>query len=65
LQSAKARFSEVFRRARADGPQVVTRGATDATVIIPVEQDEKLLAGRSSPFAWSNSCETLHSRGPI
>jgi antitoxin Phd len=62
LQAAKAKFSEVFRRARADGPQFVTRGGTDAVVVIPVEQYERLLARshqpkslveffRNSPFA--------------
>lgn len=49
LQTAKARFSEVFRRARADGPQVVTRGGTDAVVVIPVEQYELLLARSNQP----------------
>ncbi|MGO9987289.1 MAG: type II toxin-antitoxin system Phd/YefM family antitoxin [Steroidobacteraceae bacterium] len=49
LQAAKAKFSEVFRRARADGPQIVTRGGTDAVVVIPVEQYELLLARSSQP----------------
>ena|ERR1700682_3566543 len=49
LQAAKAKFSEVFRRARANGPQVVTRGGTDAVVVIPVEQYELLLARSRQP----------------
>jgi prevent-host-death family protein len=49
LQAAKAKFSEVFRRARAEGPQIVTRGGTDAVVVIPVEQYELLLARSSQP----------------
>jgi antitoxin Phd len=49
LQAAKAKFSEVFRRARADGPQFVTRGGTDAVVVIPVEQYELLLARSHQP----------------
>jgi prevent-host-death family protein len=34
LQDAKARFSEVVRRARADGPQRVTVHGHDAVVIV-------------------------------
>ena len=49
LQAAKAKFSEVFRRARAVGPQVVTRGGVDAVVVIPVEQYELLLARSNQP----------------
>jgi antitoxin Phd len=46
LQTAKARFSEVFRRARAEGPQFVTRGGKEAVVIIPAEDFDRL-AGRA------------------
>lgn len=46
LQAAKARFSEVFRRARAEGPQLVTRQGKEAVVILPVEEFERL-SGRS------------------
>jgi antitoxin Phd len=49
LQAAKAKFSEVFRRARTNGPQVVTRGGTDAVVVIPLEQYELLLARSHQP----------------
>lgn len=49
LQAAKAKFSEVFRRARAEGPQYVTRGGTDAVVVIPVEQYDLLLARSQQP----------------
>lgn len=34
LQDAKARFSEVVRRARAEGPQRVTVHGEDAVVIV-------------------------------
>lgn len=37
LQIAKAQFSEVFRRARAEGPQWVTRREKEAVVILPAE----------------------------
>jgi prevent-host-death family protein len=44
LQSAKARFSEVFRLALADGPQFITRGGRDAVVVLPVAQFDALVA---------------------
>ena len=42
LQTAKAQFSEVFRRARAEGPQYVTRQGKVAVVILPAEDFERL-----------------------
>ena len=35
LQTAKARFSEVFRRARSEGPQWITRQDREAVVMLP------------------------------
>ncbi len=46
LQTAKAQFSEVFRRARTEGPQLVTRQNKEAVVILPAEEFERL-SGRS------------------
>src|SRR6202521_6235327 len=46
LQTAKARFSEVFRRARSEGPQRITRQGKDAVVMVAEEQFERL-AGKS------------------
>ena len=37
LQTAKARFSELFRRARTEGPQVVTRQGKEQVVVLPAE----------------------------
>ena len=48
LQTAKARFSEVFRRARVEGPQLITRQGKDAVVMLRVEHFEQLM-GRSRP----------------
>src|SRR5262252_7088528 len=42
LQTAKAQFSEVFRRARAEGPQWVTRQNKEAVVILRAEDFERL-----------------------
>src|SRR3977135_1661887 len=49
LQTAKARFSELFRRARTDGPQVVTRQGKEQVVVVPVEQFEQLTARARQP----------------
>jgi prevent-host-death family protein len=46
LQSAKARFSELFRRTRSEGPQRITRQGRDGVVMISEEQYNRLL-GRS------------------
>jgi len=47
LEDAKARFSEVVRRARAEGPQRVTYRGQDAVVVIAVDELARLLpAGR-------------------
>lgn len=43
LEDAKARFSEVVRRARAEGPQRVTVRGKDAVVAIAAEALDKLL----------------------
>jgi antitoxin Phd len=42
LQTAKAQFSEVFRRARTEGPQWVTRQDREAVVIVRAEDFERL-----------------------
>lgn len=49
LQAAKARFSEVFRLAMSDGPQLVTRQGTDAVVILSLSEYEQLKNKASQP----------------
>ena len=46
VQTAKARFSELFRRARIEGPQRITRQGKDGVVMIAEEQYDRLI-GRS------------------
>jgi antitoxin Phd len=46
VQTAKARFSEVFRRARTEGPQLITRQGKEGVVMISDEQYDALV-GRS------------------
>lgn len=42
LQTAKARFSELFRRARTEGPQVVTRQGKEQVVVVQAERFAQL-----------------------
>lgn len=49
LQTAKAQFSEVFRRARTEGPQWVTRQNKESVVILPAEEFERLSARARQP----------------
>jgi len=49
LQTAKAKFSELFRRARAEGPQWVTRQDKEAVVVLPAEEFERLRARARQP----------------
>ncbi len=49
LQTAKARFSELFRLVRAKGPQWVTRQGKEAVVVLPAEQFERLLKQKAGP----------------
>jgi antitoxin Phd len=46
LEDAKARFSEVVRRARSEGPQRVTVRGKDAVVVVAAEALDKLLPPR-------------------
>jgi antitoxin Phd len=49
LQTAKARFSEVFRRARSEGPQWITRQGKEAVVMLPAEEFERLKGRKKQP----------------
>ena len=44
LEDAKARFSELVRRARSEGPQRVSVRGKDAVVVIAAEDLDRLLA---------------------
>lgn len=49
LQAAKAQFSELFRRAQAEGPQYVTRQGKDAVVVVKADEFERLKARSRRP----------------
>jgi antitoxin Phd len=59
LEDAKARFSEVVRRARTEGPQRVTVRGKDAVIVISEEELERLLPAQERvPFV--DFMESLH-----
>jgi len=47
LQDAKARFSELVRRVRSEGPQHVTVHGRDEVVVISAEEFRRLKGDRS------------------
>jgi len=49
IQSAKARFSEVFRRARTEGPQRITRQGKESVVMVAEEQYDRLVGKSHQP----------------
>ena len=44
VQHAKARFSELLDACQREGPQVVSRRGTEAAVLVPIEQWQRLQA---------------------
>jgi prevent-host-death family protein len=49
LQTAKAKFSEVFRLARTEEPQRITRQGKEGVVMISDEQYDRLLVRSHQP----------------
>ena len=49
IQSAKARFSEVFRKARSEGPQRITRQGKDGVIMVAEEQYDRLVGKSRQP----------------
>jgi prevent-host-death family protein len=47
LQDAKARFSELVRRVRSEGPQHVTVHGRDEVVVVSAEEFRRLKGGRT------------------
>ena len=62
LEDAKARFSEVVRRARSEGPQRVTVRGKPAVVVISTEELERLLP-RESRLPFVEFMESLYVDG--
>jgi antitoxin Phd len=53
LEDAKARFSEVVRRAQNEGPQRVSVRGRDAVVVMSVEELERLAPTKPKPSLLS------------
>ncbi|HEY1469614.1 MAG TPA: type II toxin-antitoxin system prevent-host-death family antitoxin [Candidatus Acidoferrum sp.] len=49
LQTAKARFSELFRRTLSEGPQRITRQDKEAVVMLTAEEFANLTARANQP----------------
>ena len=63
LQTAKVRFSEVFRLALASGPQIITRGGREAVVVYRPPSLKHSSHGPSNRTVSLNSLSALHWRG--
>ncbi|MDI1364428.1 MAG: type II toxin-antitoxin system Phd/YefM family antitoxin [bacterium] len=63
LEDAKARFSEVVRLARSEGPQRVTVRGKDAVVVMSVEDLERLSPPNPNRPALVSFLEALHLDG--
>ncbi len=62
LEDAKARFSELVRRAHDDGPQAVTVRGRRAVVVLAAEEYETLI-GKKPKLAFVDFLENLHFEG--
>jgi antitoxin Phd len=49
LQTAKAQFSELFRRAQSEGPQWVTRQGKDEVVVVSADVFERMVKLAKQP----------------
>lgn len=63
LQDAKARFSEVVRRARTEGPQRVTIRGHDAVVVIAADELDRLMPQTSDALPFVAFMESLDVDG--
>jgi len=69
LEDAKNRFSELVRRARSEGPQVVTKHGRESVVVIGIDDYRTLTAADNlvdflsdSPFGEAMRAGELHLR---
>jgi len=63
LQDAKARFSELVRRAQTEGPQRVTVRGHDAVVVIAADELDRLLPPSSDTLPFLAFMESLDMDG--
>jgi antitoxin Phd len=62
LEDAKARFSELVRRAHDEGPQAVTVRGRRAVVIVDVDEYERMATPRAK-LPLVEFLESLHMEG--
>ncbi len=60
LQNAKARFSELLRRVRSDGPQHVTVHGRDEVVVISAEEFRRLRGNETGQAVIDALQSSLH-----
>lgn len=63
LEEAKARFSEVVRKARSEGPQRVTLKGRDAVVVIAADAFDRLLPPAEVQLPFVAFLESLSGDG--
>ncbi len=63
LEDAKAKFSEVVRRAQDQGPQYVTVRGKPSVAVIDVAELERLLPPKVAPVPLVQFLESLHVDG--
>ena len=63
MEEAKARFREVVRRARDQGPQYVTVRGKQAVAIIDAAELERLLPANPAVVPLVQFLESLHIEG--
>ena len=63
LEDAKAKFSEVVRRAHSEGPQYVTVRGKPAVAIIDAAELERLLPASKPRIPFVAFMESLHVEG--
>ncbi len=63
ITDAKARFSEVVRLARSQGPQTITVRGEKAVVVVSVEEFERLQPRHREPKPLVAFLEGLHLNG--
>jgi antitoxin Phd len=63
LEDAKARFSELVRLARSEGPQRVSVRGKDAVVVLSVEELERLAPSDRTTVPLVTFLEGLHLDG--